>query len=186
MNLERFVWGAFRVFNSSNCQKIFPNAQSNKRMVTYHSLCHNECWIYHPPCCVILHDTSSKAMTALFLFLVFLVLSGSCGSPLGCSDNPLELPGHFSLFSVQQRKQIYINKQANFSFFFSAWIPSNKILKVLLRRNLSKKKTKTNKGKGRNLVYLMENSLNKTNKHQQQIEKAAIHLLLSALRLRGT
>ena len=175
MNLDRFVWGAFSVFNSSNCQKHFPNAQSNKRIVTSLLV---SWWVLNLPstfncCCVILHDTSSKAMTASFLFLVFLVLSGSCGSPLGCSDNSLELPGHFSLFSVQQRKQKYINKQANFfffklcSFFFSPWIPSNKILKVLLRRNLSKKKqkqkqTKTNKGKGRNLVYLMENSLNKT------------------------
>lgn len=127
MNLEKFVWGAFSVFNSSNCQKNFPNAQSSKRIVTYHSLCHDEYWIYQPPCSVTLHDTSSKAMTALFLLLVFLVLSGSCGSPLGCSDNPLELPGHFSLFSVQQRKQKYINKQANSRvFLFSQWIPLEK------------------------------------------------------------
>ena len=174
MNLERFLWGAFSFFNRSNCHKDFPNAQSSKRIITYHSLCHDECWIYHPPCCVILDDARSKAMTGLFLFFVFLVLSGSCGSPLGCSDNPLELPGHFSLFSVQQRKQKYINKQANFRVFFYRWFhwkkkalddlwdQATRFSKFCWDVIWAKTKTKTNKGKGGNCVYQMKNSWNKT------------------------
>lgn len=120
-------------------------------------------------------------MTALFLLFVFLVLSGSCGSPLGCSDNPLELPGHFSLFSVQQRKQKHINKQANSRVFFftvdstgkkstrGLIRPSKKILKVLLRRNLSKNNKKQGKGwkLGISNEKFIKQNINQNSLHKQ-------------------